>query len=185
METALQFKDGEISDLKQTQDEMKRTITAMSETVSKLDNYMPVVDNRLVELERYTCGFNLRFYNIPDIVDKTVKEDCRTKLKVILEGLGLTDIPIENAHRVGPFIPANKKPRAIIARFNNRPDRRLVLNKRSAMFTAGFPVFEDLCSQDLLAKGKYSEVMNKLHAEGKRTYFNRGKWYVEGREYKP
>lgn len=185
MDAALTFKDGEIADLKKNQVEMRNDITRLIETVSKLDNYMPVVDTRLVELERYTRGFNLRFYNIPEHLSTTQKEDCRGKLNSILEGVGLTNIPIENAHRVGPFNAGNNRPRAIIARFNNRPDRRLVLNKRGALFTAHVPVFEDLCKQDLDAKGKHAEAMKTLHSAGKKTYFSRGKWYVDGREYKP
>ena len=144
------------------------------------------IDNRILEIERYTRGFNCRFYNFQEetILADRKKEDCRSKLSAKLESVGLTGIAIENAHRVGEFTPGGR-PRAIIARFNNRPDRRLVLSKRKELFNANCPVYEDLCKQDLEKKSKHSRVMNALYEQGRRTWFTRGNWYVDGNLYNP
>ena len=188
---ALEFKDAEIGELKKDQTLLWKEFHRLANLVSKLDDYMPIVDQRLIELERYTRGFNLRFNNIKEPVgNRNQKEDCRALLQSYFSNVGLTDISIENAHRVGPVnkpttTNPNPSPRPIIARFNNRPDRRLVLNKRAALFRAGVPVFEDLCKLDLEAKRKHAEAMKVFHAQNKKTYFHRGVWFVDGREYKP
>ena len=141
----------------------------------------------LIELERYTRGFNLRFYNFEEETVPNQKEDCCAKLLDKLASVGLTNIRIENAHRVGASKPPGPgvKARAIIARFNDRPDKKLVLNKRSALFTAGCPVYEDLCQRDLKLKSQHAEVMKELYRQNHKTYFSRGNWFVDGRVYKP
>ena len=53
---------------------------------------------QLLALERYSRGFNLRFYKIPEQTD----EDCIDTLEnIILNDLNL-EAAIENAHRIGP-----------------------------------------------------------------------------------
>ena len=112
------------------------------------------------------------------------KEDCKAKLLDALQRVGLGHVKIENAHRVGEFTPGRN--RAIIARFNDRPELRLVLSKRKEFFNMGLPVFADLCKEDLEEKKKYAGEMRRLfNEENKRVYFDRGCWYVEGRRYTP
>ena len=53
---------------------------------------------RLFALERYSRGFNLRFYKVPE----QTGEDCIVTLgKIILKDLKQKPV-IENAHQVGP-----------------------------------------------------------------------------------
>ena len=78
---------------------------------------------RLLALERYSRGFKLKFYKVPE----QTGEDCIATLgKIISKDLKLKPV-IENAHRIGPFRD-DGSPRPIIAKFLYRPDWELVLN---------------------------------------------------------
>ena len=185
LEGAMLNKDGEIHELQTKQVRLETTINSIKSDVSRLITSMPLVDNRVHDLERYTRGFNLRFYNFPE-EDKAnqSKEDCRGKLQNLFNKVGFPEqIYIENAHRTGKVVQG--KPRAIIARFNNRPHRKMILNKRKEFFNANHPVYEDLTQQDLESKSKHAEKMKDLYNQGKKTYFRRGNWYVDGRLYTP
>ena len=123
---------------------------------------------RLFALERYSRGFNLRFYKVPE----QTGEDCIVTLgKIISKDLKQKPV-IENAHRVGPSRD-DGSPRPIIAKFLYRPDRRDILRNKK-LFKNGTYVSEDL---DLKA------VMQEAYESGKRPKFRNGKLYVDGIPY--
>ena len=186
VEGALEVKDQEISELDGKNKTLEEKVNDLTKQVKTLiEQLMPEIDNRVLELERYTRGFNLRFYNFPEEINNQRKEDCKAKLQNKLASVGLPNIKIENAHRVGPYNPQAKGPRGIIARFHERPEKKQVLAKRTQLYAAGCPVFDDLCKQDLMAKAEHAEAMKAIWSPTNRTYFSRGRWYVNGRPYTP
>ena len=186
VETALGAKDGEINDLNDKNTALEqRVIHLETQVKTLLEQLMPEIDNRVLELERYTRGFNLRFYNFPEEINNHRKEDCKAKLLNKLTSVGLPNVKIENAHRVGPYDPHAKGPRGIIAWFHERPEKKQVLAKRTQLYAAGCPVFDDLCKKDLIAKAQHADAMKAIWSPTNRTYFSRGRWYVNGRPYTP
>ena len=110
---------------------------------------------RLLALERYSRGFNLRFYKIPEQTD----EDCIDTLeKIISNDLNL-EAAIENAHRIGPS-REDGSPRPIIAKFLYRPERRDILRKKK-LLKNGIYISEDLIPEDRKRKNELKIVMQQ------------------------
>lgn len=129
---------------------------------------------RLLAVERYSRGFNLRFYKIPERTD----EDCINTLEKIISN-DLSEKPvIENAHRVGP-LRNDGSPRPIIAKFLYRPERRDILRKKK-LFKNGIYTAEDLTPEDRKRKNELKTVMQNAYESGKRPKFRNGKLYIDG-----
>ena len=129
---------------------------------------------RLLALEHYSRGFNLRFYKIPEQTD----EDCIDTLEnIILNYLNL-EAAIKNAHRIGPS-REDGSPRPIIAKFLYRPERRNILQKKKSLKN-GIYFFEDLIPEERKKKNELKSVMQQAYEGGKRPTFRNGKLYIDG-----
>ena len=175
-------RDAEIKELKEINSGLRTDINQLRSDVSNINNRYDFLYDRVLDQERHSRGFNLRFPNIPECSDREArgKEDCIAKIKGYLEQVGLGHVTIENAHRVGKEPPNPDRPRGIIVRFLYRPERKLVLNKRKDLFLKKIPVFEDLCKPDRDRKAKYADVIKQQYNAGKKTWFARGFYYVDG-----
>ena len=132
---------------------------------------------RLFALERYSRGFNLRFYKVPEQTGK----DCIVTLgKIIPKDLKQKPV-IENAHRVGPSRD-DGSPRPTIAKFLYRPDRCDILRNKK-LFKNGTYVSEDLIPEDRKRKNDLKAVMQEAYKRGKRPKFRNGKLYIDGVPY--
>ena len=111
---------------------------------------------RLLALELYSRGFNLRFYNIPEQTD----EVCIDTLEKTI-AKDLSEKPaFENAHRFGA-LRIDGSPRPIIAKFLCRPERRDILRKKK-LLTA-----EDLAPEGRKRKDEPKIVMQNAYENGK------------------
>ena len=115
--------DGEIHDINCKIEKMDQGMANNTFTINSLCE-------RLLALERYSRGFNLRFYKVPGHID----EDCTVAFgKIISKNLkqglskNLKQKPvIENAHRIGPFRDdGSPRPISLI-----RPERRSLHDRR-------------------------------------------------------
>ena len=128
---------------------------------------------RLLALERYSRGFNLGFYKVPE----QTGEDCIVTLgKIISKDLKQKPV-IEN----GPSRD-DGSPRPIIAKFLYRPDRRDILRNRK-LFKNGTYVSENLIPEDRKRKNDLKAVMQEAYGSGKRPKFRNGKHYIDGVPY--
>ena len=137
--------DGEIHDINCKIEEMEQGMANNTFMINSLYE-------RLLALERYSRGFNLRFYKVPE----QTGEDCIVTLgKIISKDLKQKPV-IENAHRVGPSRD-DGSPRPIIAKFLYRPDRRDILRNKK-LFKNGTYVSEDLIPEDRKRKNDLKAV---------------------------
>ena len=157
--------------------EVLKTVVDEHEAMKKV-----VTDQKekILANERHTRGFCLRF-NVKNVREAD-KEDTAKILTSEFAKVGLKDIAIENSHRVGKKRDDGSS-RQIIARFHSRPQRNLVLKKRKDLFKNHVQCFEDLCKEDLVEKRKHAERMQELFDEGKKVFFSRGHWFVDGEQW--
>ena len=103
-----------------------------------------LLQERLLQMERYSRQYNLRFFNIPE----DSSEDCIKKLQSILsDDLGI-ETSIENAHKIGgPRAVDGADPRPITAKFIYRPERFCV-SQRKRDLKNGVRVSEHLIWED-------------------------------------
>ena len=175
------LRDAEVSDLHKENKQLKEDLSRLKEEVKSSAIKIRENYEKCIAQERYSRGFNLRFPGIPEVVGTRVersKEDCIQKLKQKLQVVGLDNVQIENAHRTGK--ESADKPRAIIAKFYSRPERREILRKKKELFSAGIQVFEDLVKEDRDRKAKYAGEIKALYDSNKRVWFAGGWYYVDG-----
>ena len=129
---------------------------------------------RLLATERYSRGYNLRFYKVPE----RQQEDCIDTLASILSNdLNLEPV-IENAHRVGPH-REDGTARPIIAKFVYRPERHNILRRKKDLKN-GVYISEDLIPEDRKRKTELKDVMKQAYESGKKPKFHNGKLYIDG-----
>ena len=69
----------------------------LNKWTKELQVYNNELWDRVINLERYSHEFNLRFYNVPE----KRSEECIPKIKNIIKNDLNLDVIIENAHRIG------------------------------------------------------------------------------------
>ena len=178
LEDAATLKETEFTEMSNRIKLLEEKMSTFQTDSNGLAKELDINRNRVVDLERYTRSFNLRFQNIPEAAD----ENCIQLLQNTLNRINIPPIEIENAHRVGEK-KENGKPRAIIARFSRRPERIVVLKKRRDFFNIGVPLYEDLCKQDLDEKKKHADKIQELYRNNAKVFFSRGHWFVNGKKY--
>ena len=187
LETAANNSGTKLELLNQKLNEIEQKNKSLVQENIRILSKMETNEERVLDLERYTRSFNLRFNNIPETHKEGEKENCVKLLEGILKEVGLSNVEVENAHRVGDKNDTKNKSeskiRTIIARFSKRPERRIVISKRKEFFQMGIPMYEDMQKADLDAKQKYANEMKELYQKNNKVYFQRGAWYVNGKRY--
>ena len=172
LETAATAKDEECKDLRDDLNAANLTIANQGREIEHLLKRMDQVDQCCLEQERHSRSSNVRIGEI----EETAQEDCKAKVTAVFQKYGLTDIDIENTHRVGK--KQNGKTRYMIVRFVRRTERRSVLEKRKLFFDGGNPIYEDIPYKDLQVKKKYKKEIEAHFNKKEKVYFTRGAWFV-------
>lgn len=176
--TAMTAKDDEISELKVENAKLSENYHTLEGEVKLIKKELSFQGEEIVNLQRYTREWGLRFNNVAEKND----ENCIKLVESVLVKVGLPHVKIENAHRIGPK-PEDGSPRTIAARCYSRPERKEVLYNRKKLFDIGVPTFESLCKFDSDMKKRFGPVMKRLYDEGKRVYFSKGTLIVNGQRY--
>ncbi|CAB3978824.1 Hypothetical predicted protein [Paramuricea clavata] len=130
MKTSLEFAYAEVTDLK---DEVEKTKKSENEIQCKMRNLEEsncLLQESVIDLKARSMRDNLLFYNVEE------RENTDEKIYQILEEkLQIPDarnkIKINRSHRVGRKHHAQRKPRAIVVKFNYFKDREDIrLNAR-------------------------------------------------------
>lgn len=173
-----------INDLKTLSNNQQTVINALKEKIRNLeensDTKMKKCEDATLALERYSRDFNVRINNVKEEKGET-PEITINKAKTLVKEVCGVDLDIEYGHRTGK---AGDKPRTIIVKLFSRLEKRKLMLKRKDMFSAGFPMFNDLPKQDLEQKLKYSAVMKEKFQNKHKVIFSRGAWFVDGVMYK-
>ncbi len=116
----------------------------------------------------------MSFGGFPEAVsDNVVELLCSAFCKV-----GLTNVSIEYAHRVG--VKTNSNNRLIIARFVSRFQRDQILKLKRDLRNNNVFVYEDLCHVDYAERKRVLPIMNAKFQQGHRVKFTKGRLYVDG-----
>ena len=165
--------EGEVHDAMVKFSTLERELDKHAKSVSLLQEM-------LLQMERYSRQYNLRFFNISE----DSSEDCIKKLQSILsDDLGI-ETSIENAHRIGgPRADDGADPRPIIAKFIYGRERFCVIQRKRDLKN-GVRVSEDLIWKDRQTKNKLNDVMKQAYDEGKKPRFRHSNLYIVGVPYK-
>lgn len=132
LEKATEFTQQEVEELKKKNDEQEEVKTILTRRIGGLEEQIQNITKELkrdrenlINLEQYTRKENLIFNQIPE----SYEENCKEKVKNILEEMGITskEIKFHAVHRLGK---KRQGARPIIARFVSREDRDLVFYKK-------------------------------------------------------
>ena len=175
-------KDQAIAELKQEIADLRTDLQTHKDNVSNINTKQKLLYDRSIEQERYSRGFNLRMPGVPECTTREdrQREDCISKVKEKFAQVGLGDVVIENAHRVGPMTADPAKPRQIIMKFLYRPQKKQVWRKRKELWNLDIKIFEDLCKHDLDIKMKYSKDIQAKFDNGSKVWFSGGFYYIDG-----
>ena len=175
-------KDQSITELKQEIADLRADLQTERDNVSTINTKQKLLYDRSIDQERYSRGFNLRMPGVPECITKEdrQREDCISKVKEKFAQVGLGDVVIENAHRVGPMTADPDKPRQIIMKFLYRPEKKQVWRKRKQLWDLNIKIFEDLCKHDLDIKMKYAKEIQAKFDNGAKVWFSGGFYYVNG-----
>ena len=166
LEQKYEVLNGEVYNAQKRVDELTASIQSHA-------TKMEALYERVLGLERYSRGYNLRFHNVPE----SSQEDCLKKIKDKLAAQLGWEPELENAHREGN-IRADRKPRPILCKFLYRPERFQVIRNRRDL--SGIWVTEDLIYEDRLRKKQVKDVMKSAYEAGKKPRFRQGKLYIDG-----
>lgn len=174
----LEWSDKEVCDIKFKQNEQATGIEQIQSQLKGVISENIDLKNRLLNQERYSGEFNLRFGGISEKAD----ENCMNIINsVITKDLGIQNVQVENAHRVGK--KREGQTRHVIAKFILRPQRRQVLTTaKSVLKDKDTFVTEDLIPEDRQKKNQLREIMAKYYSEGRKVRFSRGRLFVDGKE---
>lgn len=176
---SLQVTDTELTHVKEKSTHNFNKMSVLEKQVELLSSENKQLKERVLNGERYSRDFNLRFGGIPE----TAGEDCiKLVNNVISKDLKLTNnIDIENAHRVGKR--QEGKPRHIIVKFLLRPERKIVLfTSKTALKNNNMFITEDLILEDRIRKTQLRGLMDKLYKEGRKVRFSKGRLFVDGKD---
>lgn len=155
-----------------TEDRITRTEQREKAMMAKLD-----------DLENRGRRSNLVFFGVPDV---TVKETWETSEKLVSnvcrDVLGLKDISIERAHRIGAY--KNGKTRPIVACFSSWKMRESVMHNATKFKGTDYSVSEDF-SQAVQEKRRklwnYAKEMKQN--KDSRVYLNYDKLVIDGESF--
>ena len=204
LEKSIEFSQGISSDntkrtmhLEKENLDLKNSIQILEKQCMDQKNSMLNLEKNLnvkiLNLERYSREFNIRFVGIPEkdnenchnIIAKKIREENLYPGDEN-EILGL----IENAHRTGSKSPTGgqdkkKTTRQIIDKFFSRPVKNSIMKAARASVNrnrnTSFMAYEDLPREDYQLKKKAQKQMDQAYKQGKKVRFWRGNMWINGK----
>jgi tRNA threonylcarbamoyladenosine modification (KEOPS) complex Pcc1 subunit len=186
MKTSLEFAHAEVKDLKDEVQKSKKSENEMRYKIKYLEESNDRLQESVIDLKARSMRDNLLFYN----VEEEEKENTDEKIYQILEEkLEIRDarsrIKIDRSHRVGRKRNTQRKPRAIVVKFNYFKDREHVrLNARKLRGTR-IGIAEQFPEEIEKIRQKLYPEMKKAKAAGHRVRMVRDKLYIDNVEFKP
>ena len=186
MKTSLEFAHAEVKDLKDEVERTKKSENEIQRKMCNLEESNRLLQESVIDLKARSMRDNLLFYN----VEEEERENTDEKIYQILEEkLQIPDarsrIKIDRSHRVGRKRHAQRKPRAIVVKFNYFKDREHIrLNARKLRGTR-IGIAEQFPEEIEKIRQMLYPEMKKAKAEGHRVRMVRDKLYINNVEFKP
>lgn len=184
---AINLLQNDFGEIKEVNNITQKRCIELEKAAEKTEHSLYRLQEQTNKLERKSREKNLRIVGYPE-PQRGVKEDCIAVVKSVLASkMGLGEVPVDTAHRVGPHVIKNGRHvnRHIIFRLQNIQDKHEVMKrKRDALKDEAFYIIDDLTEADLDLKKRLKPVTDKARAEGKTWKFRAGKLIIEGQVYK-
>ena len=164
----IKMKEEIIGKLQQEIGELKSSYDFLSDETSKIRGQIKTnetllnshakkheeVINKTVDLEDRSRRNNVVFFNIPEVTEENVRENCEEKITKILEEKQFFNSDyeafIDRAHRIGPKRnQSNERPRPIIVRFTYFKDKQHVIQNGKKLKGTRIGVSEDFSKHTL------------------------------------
>ena len=137
---------------------MQQELNAQSRELHTMSTAMVNLQSQVLDLERYTRGYNIRIFG----VNESQGDVCKEKVDRILADKFAVESAIENAHRTGKA--ESGRPRPIIARFYSRFTRRAVMRvAKEKLHNTNIRFVDDLTKMDLEEKNRLKPFMAELY----------------------
>ena len=186
MKTSLEFAHAEVKDLKDEVERSKKSENEMRYKIKYLGETNDRLQDSVIDLKARSMRDNLLFYNVKE----EEKENTDEKIYQILEKkFEIQDarnrIKLDRSHRVGRKRNTQRKPRAIVVKFNYFKDCEYVrLNARKLMGTR-IGIAEQFPKEIEKIRQMLYPEMKKAKAAGHRVRMVRDKLYINNVEFKP
>ena len=186
MKSSLEFAHAEVEDLKEQITNAKNSEEENRNRIVELEEANLRLHESVVDLKARSMRDNLLFFN----VEEEEKENTDEKIFQILEEkLEIPDarnkIKIDRTHRVGRKRNAQRKPRAIVVKFNYFRDREFIRQNARKLRGTRIGIAEQFPEEiEKIRQTLYPE-MKKAKAAKQRVRMVRDKLFINGVEFKP
>jgi tRNA threonylcarbamoyladenosine modification (KEOPS) complex Pcc1 subunit len=187
MKSSLEFAHAEVEDLKE---QIENANSSEEENRNRIVGIIEEANRRLhesvIDLKARSVRDNLLLFN----VEEEEKENTDDKIFQILEEkLEIPDarnkIKIDRTHRVGRKRNAQRKPRAIVVKFNRFRDREFIRQNARKLRGTRIGIAEQFPEEiEKIRQTLYPE-MKKDKAAKQRVRMVRDKLFINGVEFKP
>lgn len=184
IKASLEYAHAEIADLKQENEEMKKSHGKSIEKVEKLERDNEMLRNKIVDLQARSMRDNLLFFNLPENDEENTTEIIHDLLE---NKIGIEDarnkVKIDRSHRVGRKRVDNNKPRPIVVKFNFYQDREYIRINAKKLKGTKIGISEQFPEKiESIRKTLYPEL-KKAKREGRRAKMVRDKLIIDGQVF--
>ncbi len=164
LQAALEVEQKQRAEEKQ---EREKDRTRELERMKLMQKQIEKLEEKVDELENRSKRVNLVFKRLKEESGETWRQ-AEEKVQELLEKkLGLKDIEIVRAHRVG--WKQGERPRPIVAKFGKEKQRELVLQAKSKLRQTEILIDEDFSAKLRTERRRLFEIVKKEREQGRRA----------------
>ncbi|CAG2228774.1 unnamed protein product [Mytilus edulis] len=154
----------------------------------KLQNENYELRDRIVDIQTRSMRDNLIFRGIPDVSDTKQPENTEEKLQTFLTNeLGIeNNIPFHVVHRLKPR--RDRGPRGIVAKFEKRKDREMVMAAAREKFKerdTQFRVHEQFPAEVIQRRRELVPIMKDARQKGHVAHLRDDKLFIDNKRFFP
>lgn len=184
---SLEFTQREFDDSKREVKQLQEKNTSKLEEMKRLTDELHVSKTLIADLEDkcnyqedYSRRNNLQIIGIEENPNGETWEQTASQVSKLLEGkLGLPDIQLERAHRVGQRLDQHHRP--IIARFSRFCDRDAAMRNATKLRGTRIFINDDLCRASQEKRRAQLPLLKQARSDGKIAYFRHTKLIIKER----
>lgn len=186
LKASLEFSQSQIDTLVQENKELRGTVTNLSTQVTRLSNENNTMKETILDLQCRSMRDNLIFSGIPlpqdtpDDPENAIKEFMKTSLKI--PEITVNEITFHRVHRL--TAKDNRKPPAIIAKFEHYKHKELVKSKGKELKGTTYGLNDQFPKTIQERRKALLPIMKQLRQEGKRATLSVDKLYVDETLYR-
>ena len=162
--------------------ELRAEIEDLKTPLIETNTAQKASSERIDYLEDQSRRNNLRIDGIEEDQGETWEHVAEKVKGLVRNKIGIQgEVPIERAHRVGK--PFGDRPRTIVARFRNFPDKDNILKNASKLKGSSLYINEDLCQASRDKRKEQLPQLKQARSEGKIAYFVHTRLVIKERTF--